>query len=386
MSRSASLQAGVPQGQALRILHVVETLEVGGLETMVVAMAAVQRQQGHDVQIVCLWREGALAEKARAAGVPVSTINKGPGLDWRSILRLRTKIREVRPDVLHTHNAMAHYYAVGAQLGLGLHCVISTRHGNGAQSGADRIEQLYKLAMHATHYGVAVSRAGQKRFLETGVIPKAKARVVPNGIDLHGFISRTDERATALRAELGLPPDVVTFGTVGRLNEVKRQVDLFEAARLRVDAGDRIAVVLVGDGPLREELEQACDRLVLRDHVRFMGVRKDVPMLLAAMDVFVLSSRTEGYSLALVEAASAALPIIATDVGGNAEIVGEGVNGLIVPPSQPKVLSKAMATLYADAAMRQRYGAAGREWAMREGTLETMCAAYERLYLHAEKV
>jgi len=364
----------------LRIVHVVESLDVGGLETMVVAMAAVQRRQGHDVRIVCLWHEGTLAAQARKADVAVSCVNKGPGVDWRSVLRLRAALREARADVLHTHNAMAHYYAVAAQLGLGIRAVISTRHGAGAKSGVDRVEQLYKLAMHATDFGVAVSKAGRQRFLDTGVIPPAKALVVPNGIDLSGFSPRSDERAAALRAELGLPVDAVTFGTVGRLNEVKRQADLLQAARMRLDAGDRICVVLVGDGPLRAELEQACDQLKLREHVRFTGVRSDVPALLAAMDVFVLCSRTEGYSLALVEAASAALPIIATDVGGNAEIVADGVNGLLVPPAQPQALSEAMARLHADGAARQAFGQASRAWALREGSLESMCAAYERLY------
>jgi glycosyltransferase involved in cell wall biosynthesis len=343
-------------------------------------MAAAQLQQGHAVRIVCLWHTGDLAERARQAGVAVSCCDKGPGIDWRSILRLRAELRAARADVLHTHNAMAHYYAVAASLGLGIRSVISTRHGAGAKSAADRVEKLYKLAMRATDFGVAVSRAGRQRYVDTAVIPEAKARAIPNGIELGGFVARSDERARALRIELGLPPDALTFGTVGRLNEVKRQVDLLRATRARLDAGDLICLILVGDGPMRAELEQERERLGLADHVRLLGVRTDVPALLSAMDVFVLCSRSEGYSLALVEAAAAALPIIATDVGGNAEIVADGVNGLIVPPADAAALQGAMARLQADTPWRQRFGAASRAWALREGTLQAMCDAYDVLY------
>ena len=111
-----------------------------------------------------------------------------------------------------------------------------------------------------------------------------------------------------------------------------------------------------------------------------LGARNDVPALLAAMDVFVLCSRSEGYSLALVEASASALPIIATDVGGNAEIVADGVTGIVVPPTDRAALSAAMGRMYADTAFRKQCGIEAREWALREGSVEAMCQAYETLY------
>lgn len=372
--------AGPLTAQQLRIVHVVESLDVGGLEHMVVAMAKAQKRQGHDVRIVCLWHTGDLAGQATQAGIPVLCCDKAQGLDWSAIGRLRAMLRSARADVLHTHNAMAHYHAVLAAMGLGVHTVLSTRHGNGAKSAKDRLEQFYKWSMLGTDHAVAVSQAGCDHFVRSGIIPQAKARVVRNGIDLSAFVPRSAQRAAALRAELGLPPDALSFGTVGRLNEVKRQADLLEATRLRLDAGDHICLILVGDGPMREHLTQTRDRLGLQGHVRLLGARADVPALLAAMDVFVLCSRTEGYSLALVEACAAGLPAIATDVGGNQEIVTPGVNGLIVPPAEPAQLAAAMATLYANAEQRQAFGAASLAFAQREGTLEAMCAAYDAFY------
>ena len=347
---------------------------------MVVALGGAQVSAGHQVHIVCLWFEGPLMAKAQAAGISVTCCNKKIGFDWRAMLTLRGELSKLRANVLHTHNAMSHYYAVVASLGLGIRSIVSTRHGYGSSSVKVRGERLYKWAMCLTDHGVSVSQSLRKHFVAKGIITSAKASVVPNGIELGGFVARNDERAVGLRAELGLPLDAVTFGTVGRLNEVKRQVDLLRALRVRMDAGDNVCLLLVGDGPLRTELEQACDELALRDRVRFLGVRTDVPALLAAMDVFVLCSRSEGYSLALVEASAAALPIIATDVGGNSEIVAHGVSGLVVPPANGPALAGAMAQLQADRSLRLQFGQASRAWALKEGSLQAMCCAYERLY------
>lgn len=365
---------------AFQIVHVLDSLDLGGQETMVLALSTLQVQSGHSVRIVCLWREGDLAAKARAAGIDVVCAHKRPGLDVRALWRLRRFIAEWRPSVLHTHDVMSHYYGVAACLGQRPNAIVNTRHGYAKGDPQARDERFYRQAMLRSDHGVGVSKSLKTYFVDAGLIPADRAHAIANGIDVSRFHARSDAQARACRLSLGLPADAVTFGTVGRLNEVKRQVDLLHALRLRLDAGDNACLVLAGEGPMRPVLEGVRDELGLAANVRLLGARSDVPQVLAGLDVFVLCSRSEGYSVALVEASAAALPIIATDVGGNAEIVQDGVTGLIVPALDVPALAAAMGRLGRDAPARQAMGEQGRAWALQEGSVQAMAAAYEALY------
>ncbi len=364
----------------MKIVHIVESLDVGGLEHTVLALAQAQQARGHSVAIICLWRRGALAAQAVAAGLEVQCCDKQPGFDWRAFKALRGMLRQAAPDVAHTHNAMAHYYSALAGLGLGLPRLVSTRHGMGSRQLGARRERLYRLALHRTDAAVSVCAAARARYVRHGVMPRAKAVVVPNGIELSRFVPRSDQRAAQLRSELGLPAQAVLFGSVGRLHEAKRQSLLLQALRRLLDAGVSAAVVLVGDGDQRAALESEIEALSLQRHARLLGTRRDVHELLAGLDVFVLPSRTEGYSLALVEACASALPIIATQVGGNAEIVAHDLSGLLVPRDDLDALTQAMARLAGNPPLRLMLGQAARTWALREGSLDTMAERYLALY------
>lgn len=364
----------------MRIVHVVESLDVGGLEHVVLALAKLQRQHGHQVLVACLWRPGALAATAAAAGVEVQCAGKRAGFDLAALWRLRALLRRARPEVLHTHNPMAHYYAAAAALGLGVGTLLNTRHGMGSAQLNARTEWLYRTALRGSAFAVSVCSAAQRRFVAHGVMPGTKAVVVHNGIELARF-TRSDRGASArIRAGLALPPGTVLFGSVGRLNEAKQQQLLLLALRALLDAAVPAALVIVGDGDQRAALEGECRRLNLGSAVHLLGARGDVPELLAAMDAFVLCSRTEGYSLALIEASAAGLPIIATDVGGNAEIVQHQRSGLLVPTADVGALTAAMAALAADASLRQRFAREAAQWAEREGSLDTMYERYLALY------
>ena len=366
--------------QRLDILHVVENLERGGLERMVIDLVGVQHAAGHRCRVICLFQPGALAGELEAQAISVHACGKRGGFDLAALRRLRGWLRASPGAVVHTHNANAHYHTAAAALGLPIARLVNTRHGMGAAQPRSRGEWLYRRAMRRTDTVAAVCEAARARFAQQGVSPRGGLLSVPNGIRIDRFSPASEEHRAALCSDLGLAPGTRLIGTVGRLNPVKDQATLLRAfARLRGEFADT-ALVLVGDGALRTTLEAQATALGIGDAVCFLGDRDDVCKLLQGFDVFALSSLSEGYSMALLEACASGLPIVATDVGGNREIVVDGRNGRLVPPARDDALAEAFAAMLRDAAGTAAMGCAGRDWALREASIETMAGRYDTLY------
>lgn len=361
------------------VTHLVENLERGGLERVVIDLVGAQLELGYRCQVVCLFEQGALAQELVSRGVPVEACGKRTGADPRAVLRARGHLRRHRSSVLHTHNMAAHYHGIAAAIGLGVRRRINTRHGMGSIGAPGRRDWLFARTMRVTDAVVTVCEAARRDLLARGIAP-GKLVVVPNGIRVEAFTPASDDARARLAARLGLRADSRLVGFVGRLNPAKDPATLIRAfARA---AGDRpeAALVLTGDGPLRGALEEVARATGLANRIVFLGDRGDVRELLPAFELFALSSLTEGYSIALLEACASALPIVATAVGGNAEIVSEGVNGMLVPAGDEGRFAEALGTLLADPARSRRMGAAGREWVLEHGSLRRMAADYARLY------
>ena len=364
----------------MHIVHFVENLDRGGLERTVVDLIASQREAGHQCRVICLFKLGLLAKELLASGVRVDACSKHPGLDLRALRRARALIRQSPDAVLHTHNAMAHYYAVIASMGLPLKCRINTRHGMGGRARSGRQEWLYRQSMCFTDYAVAVCEAARASFAAEGVQPRRGLLSVPNGIRLERFKPADAAGRQVLATELGLPTGSRIIGTVGRLQPVKDHALLLRAfAKVRVQVPEA-ALVIVGDGPLRAALEAQAEQAGLSDALRFMGDRHDVPRLLTGMEVFALTSTSEGYSVALLEACASSLPIVATDVGGNREIVRHGINGRLVPSGDTAAIATALIALLRGGEQAAAMGRAGYAWAQAEASFRTMAERYHGLY------
>ncbi|MET3650923.1 GT4 family glycosyltransferase PelF [Dyella japonica] len=370
----------------MNITHVVENLNRGGLERMVLDLVQLQQQQGHQCQVVCLYETGALAHELDAAGIPVVACNKGRGFDLRALARARWAIDRHDTDVLHTHNAVAHYQAVLASCGLDVLRVLNTRHGMGAGQRTGRKEWLYRRALARTDIVVTVCEAARRNGVSRGMLPHTMTRVVPNGIAVDRFVPASNDMRRHVLQLLELDEDAFLIGNVGRLNWTKDQAGLIRAFRQVHQQHPQAMLLLIGDGELRAELERCAEHEDVHDAVRFLGDRNDVRDLLQGLDLFVLSSTSEGYSMALLEACAVALPIIATDVGGNGEIVHSGRTGQLVPAGDADALAEAMLMLLRDPHRASAYGRAARDWVEKHGSLETMADRYERLYQAMECV
>ena len=336
----------------MNIVHVVESLALGGLERVVVSLAQTQLVHGHRVLVVCLFHEGVLATQLRERGAEVLACHKTKGWDLRALRRMRNSVRGFAADVVHTHNPMAHYYATVATRGLGLRRLVNTRHGMGAFPISWRREILSRLALTHTDAAVSVCDAATRRFVAHRIIPRRKALTVRNGTDVSAFEAHDPAARRALIDAFDGVGEPIVFGTVGRLSAAKDHATLLDAMRRLIDSGANAVLVIVGDGELRRDIEDLRRRLDLDARVHLLGARSDIPELLSAFDAFVLSSLTEGYSLALVEACAAGLPCIVTDVGGNTEIVRNQVSGLVVPSANPEALASAMRELCNRAGLR----------------------------------
>ena len=366
----------------MNISHVVENLNRGGLERVVIELVKAQSAAGHRCQVICLYEPGALAVELDAIGVPVVACQKRSGLDLRALWRLRRALARHRTQVLHSHNSITHYYAVLSSLGRRFVRVINTRHGMGDVSASSRRERLFRQSMRFSDIAATVCEAAKTRLQQTHLASPAKLVAVPNGIHADRFVPANDEARAALAVELGFPATTRMIGFVGRLNWAKDLSTMVDAFAIVHARRDDVVLVMVGDGEERVALETRAAAAGVTDRMVFLGDRSDVPALLAGFELFVMSSISEGYSIALLEAFASGVPIVATNVGGNPEIVTEGVNGRLVPPGDPQALADAVIDVLADPSRRLAMAGAGRDWLLKYGTFEAMAARYEHLYRH----
>lgn len=364
----------------MRITHFVENLERGGLERVVIDMIHAQRAAGHECRVICLFERGALANELTSHGVTVEPCGKRSGFDIAAVRRARMFLSQWPGGVLHTHNAAAHYHAVLASVGLHLQGTVNTRHGMGEANPRSRREWFYRQVMPLTDCTVAVCEAARQLFSANGVRPRSRLLSIPNGIPVERFNAASPEAHAQLAMQLKLPLSSRIIGTVGRLQAVKDQAALIQALPRVRERMPGVALVLIGDGPLRRDLEQVAHRENVTDAVRFLGDRNDVDRLLPGLDVFALSSLSEGYSVALLEACAVGLPIIATDVGGNREIVRDKINGLLVPSQNVSILASALVQMLQSPDAAKEMGRVGRTWALTEASVKTMTDRYLQLY------
>ncbi|MBE5316815.1 MAG: glycosyltransferase [Xanthomonadales bacterium] len=365
------------------LLHVVDSLETGGLERFVCDLALSQHAAGQRVAVFSLNRTEGFRGELEAGGVEVIQGDKRGGFDRALIRRLRALVRERGVAVVHSHNFVPNYYAALALLGLRC-ALVNTCHNMGTRLAQRRLRMFFRLSLLRTARVATVGEAARAHLVGAGLLPAARTQALDNGIPVQRFARGAVARAEA-RALLGLAPDARVLGCVGRLVELKNHallLGVLPALRAR-DAN--LALVLIGDGPKRGALQQQAQALGLGDCVHFAGDRSDVARLLCAFDVFVQPSRTEGLSIALLEASAAGCAIVASRVGGNPEIVADGQRGWLFESDDAAALEALLSELLGDAAQRQRLGEAARAWAEREVGIERARARYADLYAQAQQ-
>jgi glycosyltransferase involved in cell wall biosynthesis len=297
-------------------------------------------------------------------------------------------IKAHKPHILHTHTAKAGAVGRAAARLAGRdrpRAVVHTFHGhvlrgyfNAPVTAAFR--QVERALARDTDALIAVSPEVRDDLVRLGVAPAERIAVVRLGLDLDARTAAPRGARAAERAALGIPDDRFVVGWLGRMTEIKRVDDLLEGfARLRRHGGDA-DLVLVGDGPLRSELEDEARRLKIADRTHFVGYREDVGPLYATLDAVALTSANEGTPVTLIEALAAGVPAVATDVGGVGDVVRDGVGGFLVRPGDPDALARRLEDLAADEALRRRLGAAGAAWVRERYSVPRLVSDVDILY------
>jgi sugar transferase (PEP-CTERM/EpsH1 system associated) len=297
------------------------------------------------------------------------------GNSLRTVWRLYRTLLEERPHVIHTHSWSTLCEGLAAARLARVPVFVHGEHGT--LDVRPRTIAVQRWAWQRADTVLSVSsRLAEKMSAQVG-FPLDRIRVIRNGVDVDRFKPRPK---SLVRASLGLPQDALVVGTIGRFVPVKDQRSLIDAVALLRADGVHCLAVLVGDGPLRGELQQfAADRGVA-SRVRFLGERRDVHEIIPAFDVFALVSVSEGMSNTTMEAMASGVPVVATRVGGADEIVVDGVTGRLVPASNPRALVDALEALLNDERLRTAYGLAARDRMEREFSLTRMIANYEAFY------
>jgi glycosyltransferase involved in cell wall biosynthesis len=366
----------------LAVTHAVLSLDCGGLERVVIDLIREGRRRHQRVDVVCVERPGALAPEAERSGARVLCLNKAPGLSRQAAAAAVAALRQLRPDVLHTHQVGALLYAGRAARRAGVPVVVHTEHGNHvkAKSWSRRVRQraLWAVAARRARKFFCVSAEIGREVTRYGAVARRKVQVVANGINLDALSDGS--RNGGVRARLGIPANAPVVGTVGRLTEVKRQDLLVRAfADLRVRLTES-RLLLVGDGPARGELEVLVASLGLAGVVHFAGYQARPEEFLGAMDVFALTSRSEGMPLSVLEAWAAGRPVVTSAVGGLPTLIDDGRTGLLVSFGEERALVGALERVLTDRGYGAELGRAGRERVRVEFSLERMAADYEGQY------
>jgi len=355
---------------------VVPSLIAAGMETVVARLTRGLARRGHDVGVTCIEFEGALAASLRDQGHTV-TLVPTPGV--RTIFRptpLRDWFRQIRPDVVHAHSGSWLKAVRGAALA-GVPRRVCTIHGL-EQNEPWHASIWNWWAARQTQGIVTVSRP-LKQFLQRDArLDPQRIRVIPNGIDTTIFCPGEPTRPE--RASLGFQPGQFVIGHVARFAPVKNHGFLIEAFARLLDSQPNATLALVGDGPLRDEIQKTVADRQLKDHVRFLGEHSNLAPIYRAFDAFVLPSLAEGTSMSVLEAMATGLPVVASSVGGTPDLLDDGAAGVLVPVNDVPAFNAALQRLIVEPVLRDRLGSAARQRAATVYSEETMLDRYEDIY------
>jgi glycosyltransferase involved in cell wall biosynthesis len=366
-------------GQLRVVCQVLHGLRIGGAEVLAARLAR-GLCGSYRFLFACLDELGTLGEALKDEGFPVHVIGRRPGADWSCALRLASLMRRERVDLLHAHQYTPFFYGTAARLIYRRPPVLFTEHGR-TFPDYPRPKRIIanRILLRRCDRVIGVGETVRRALVDNEGFPPTRVGVIYNGIDLAPFRDPGRDR-NSVRRELDLDDGDFVIAQVARLDSLKDHATAIRMLERVATACTGARLVIVGEGPELSTVQGLIEGRGLESNVRILGLRGDVARLLAAADIGLLTSVSEGIPLALIEAMAAGLAVVSTYVGGVREVVEAGVTGLLVPAGDDAALAEAVLRLAGDASLRVRMGRLGRERAGRNFSELQMHNMYCNVY------
>jgi glycosyltransferase involved in cell wall biosynthesis len=369
----------------MKVMYVITGLHKGGAEGQLLELSGRMKQRGHQLEVVTALPASGYAPDIEALGIKVHSLEIALGsLNPLALPRFAKLVWQMRPHVVHSMMVHANLLTRLARLISPAPVVVNTALGVSESTSPEHSSRPRELAYTVTDWlsdtTTQVSEVCAARYVEVRAVPSRKIRVVPCGVDATKFRRFDDAGRAAARREFSVEGEFVWM-TVGRLVTDKDQRTMIEAFALLKKQAPNCSLVIKGIGALEAQLRAQVAEAGLGDSVRFLTERVAIERLLNTAHAFVLSSVREGMPTALLEAAACELPVVATRVGGNPEVVADGLSGYVVPPSDPHAMAQAMlGVMRLSTEERAGMGQAGRRLVEKQYDFEIVTTQYEQLY------
>lgn len=362
-----------------RLAYVVNSLNPGGTERLVVEMSLAFATD-YDLQVLCLDEPGIWAHRLRERGIPVYCLWRQPALDIAIAFKLAQHFRRHRIDIIHAHQCTPWFYSALCRLIYSAPRLLLEEHGRFFPEVLNRKRVWFNRLVVAplTHRCIAVSKDIRDRLERYEGLARSAISVVYNGVRREPALDSVTR--AALRQTWGFTPENFVIGTVGRFDPIKNLPLLMKSIAVAAEKNPHVRGLLVGDGPVFAEMSVFIGHLGLTDRVRLAGFRNDVGQLVQCMDLFVLSSLSEGTSMALLEAMAGGVPVVVTAVGGNPEVVLKDQTGWVVPSESVGALATALLEAMDNPGKRQIFAHAGQQRFEEFFSFDSMVAAYRQVY------